>query len=268
MKKNKNGDILLTLVFPNVSTELKYRSQLYKSINSMRNELGNAAIKAYDNFIKNTGDLVQDAAPVSELQRELNNKYNKIRYRFNKQVDAIVTNFLTNIKTNVTNTITGDLKQISKSLTLRMSKNTKRVLTTQQSLFESFAGKIKTLSEINKSKVNDIIMDSIAYSRGRSYVKEQIAQLQPISAKRLDFLAGDQSRKATVAFNNARQMDAGIEWQEWLYTDISREPRLDHKEADGKQFKLAEGCLISGEYIHAAELPGCKCINIGILKFD
>ena len=106
-----------------------------------------------------------------------------------------------------------------------------------------------------------------SYSAGRdlaTMVKE-LKTLYPAASHRAELIARDQSNKANAVVNRTRQMELGITEAIWMHSHAGKTPRPDHVAADGKRYKIAEGCLISGKYIQPGEEINCRCTSRPVL---
>jgi uncharacterized protein with gpF-like domain len=91
--------------------------------------------------------------------------------------------------------------------------------------------------------------------------------LYPKAANRAVLIARDQSNKANGVVIRARRLELGISEAIWMHSHAGKVPRPDHVAANGRRFKVAEGCLISGEYIQPGELINCRCTSRAVLPF-
>ena len=94
---------------------------------------------------------------------------------------------------------------------------------------------------------------------------EAIAELYPAAKDRAALIARDQSNKANSVVNRTRQLELGITRAKWMHSHGGKEPRPDHLAADGKEYDIEKGCLISGEYIQPGEMINCRCTSRPIL---
>jgi len=108
-----------------------------------------------------------------------------------------------------------------------------------------------------------------SYSNGRDLqtMVSEIKDLYPAAANRAVLIARDQSNKANAVVNRARQLDLGITRAKWMHSHGGKEPRKDHLAADGKEYDIAKGCLISGEYIQPGQMINCRCTSRPILPY-
>ena len=128
-------------------------------------------------------------------------------------------------------------------------------------------GLIKSIPEKYFTEIQGAVMRG--YSRGRDLkqITDDIEHIGGVTRRRAAFIARDQSNKLHGATTDARRKELGITDAIWQHSGAGKEPRPDHVAAHGKQYKIAEGCLISGDYIQPGELINCRCTSKSVLPF-
>lgn len=116
-------------------------------------------------------------------------------------------------------------------------------------------------------QVQGSVMRSYSAGRDLGAMVKEINRIYPKAANRAVLIARDQSNKANAVVNRTRQMELGITEAIWLHSSGGKEPRQSHVNASGKKYKLAEGCLIDGEYIFPGEKISCRCVSRAVLPF-
>ena len=117
---------------------------------------------------------------------------------------------------------------------------------------------------LKASRTAGVILNSKSYRDWETMVKE-LKTLYPAASHRAELIARDQSNKANAVVNRTRQMELGITEAIWMHSHAGKTPRPDHVAADGKRYKIAEGCLISGKYIQPGEEINCRCASRPVL---
>ena len=105
------------------------------------------------------------------------------------------------------------------------------------------------------------------YSMGSSLdvIRKEMKKAQAITERRAGTIAGDQISKINSMVQSARLLEVGITHATWFHSHKGV-PRPDHLAADGRVYEIAEGCLISGEYLQPGQLINCRCVGRGILN--
>lgn len=126
-------------------------------------------------------------------------------------------------------------------------------------------GLIKSIPEKYLTEVEGIVMRSYSQGRDLATMVKELKARYPIADRRAELIARDQSNKANAVVNRARQMELGITEAIWMHSHAGKNPRPDHVAANGKRYKIAEGCLISGQYIQPGFAVNCRCTSRAIL---
>jgi SPP1 gp7 family putative phage head morphogenesis protein len=100
-----------------------------------------------------------------------------------------------------------------------------------------------------------------SYTQGRDLetMVKDLKALYPKASHRAELIACDQSNKANSVVQRTRQLELGIESGVWMHSHAGKEPRQSHVAANGKVFRIKEGCFIDGEYIFPGEKIFCRC---------
>jgi SPP1 gp7 family putative phage head morphogenesis protein len=154
------------------------------------------------------------------------------------------------------------LKDVGFSIKFKMTPAMRDAL--NASLDEN-VGLIKSIPEQYLLDVQGII--SRAYTRGENLQEliKRIKKVYPKAANRAAVIARDQSNKASAVMLRIRHMEIGITRAIWKHSHGGKTPRPDHVKADGREYDIVKGCLISGEYIQPGQLINCRCVNRVIL---
>lgn len=124
---------------------------------------------------------------------------------------------------------------------------------------------IKSIPVHYHEQVERIVTQAYMNGQGVGEIVRELKKLYPAAAHRAELIARDQTFKANAVVNKARALELGITEAFWKHSHAGKEPREDHVRADGKRYKIAEGCYISGEYIQPGELINCRCMARVIL---
>lgn len=126
---------------------------------------------------------------------------------------------------------------------------------------------IKSIPEKYLQQAEGVVMRSYSAGRDLQAMVKELQQMHPITADRAALIARDQSNKANAVVNRARQLELGITEAIWMHSHAGKNPRVDHVAANGKRYKIAEGCKISGQYIQPGEAVNCRCTSRAVLPF-
>lgn len=118
---------------------------------------------------------------------------------------------------------------------------------------------IRSIPEQYLQQVEGIVSRSYSVGSDLHTMVKELKELHPKLGRRAELIARDQCSKATAVVNHARMLEIGITDAIWMHSNAGRVPRPTHVAANGKQYKVAEGCLISGNYILPGQEVNCRC---------
>ncbi|MEY4296110.1 MAG: Aeromonas phage 4, partial [Pseudomonadota bacterium] len=126
---------------------------------------------------------------------------------------------------------------------------------------------IKSIPQQYLNDVQGVVMRSYSMGRDLGTMTKELQALYPPILNRAKLISRDQSNKANGSVNRTRQLELGIKKAKWMHSSGGKKPRPDHVAADGREYDIADGCLISGEYILPGQKINCRCVSRAILPF-
>ena len=134
-------------------------------------------------------------------------------------------------------------------------------------------GLIRSIPQQYLQQVEGIVARSYASGRDLQSMTKAIRELYPKAAGRAELIARDQSNKANSVVQNARRIEIGIIEAKWLHSGGGKHPRKEHQRADGRIYKIREGCPIKNEkgeleYIQPGQKINCRCVSRTILPIE
>jgi len=246
-------------VHANAGVEAAYRNKLKGLIDTIANSVEYGLKAAYR---KNPPKLVTDASPVKTIQLELDDLAIYWIDRFEKTAPGIAEAYVNSVFDASDRSFQQVLKDGGWIVPFKM---TRRVRTAFRASLAENVWLIKSIPVQYLQQVEGIVMRSYSNGRDLQTMVAEIKELYPAAANRAVLIARDQSNKANAAANRARQLDLGITRAKWMHSHGGKEPRKDHLAADGKEYNIEKGCLISGDYIQPGEKINCRCTSRSIL---
>jgi uncharacterized protein with gpF-like domain len=129
----------------------------------------------------------------------------------------------------------------------------------------------RSIPEQYFSAVEEIISRGYAQGYNLKRVTDELQHRFQLSRKRAKIIAADQASKLNSQLTRTRAIEQGLVTAIWKHSFASKHPRRTHIEMDGEPFDLREGMYDPDprvkRYIHAGELPGCKCIHRIVVPF-
>lgn len=252
-------------VHANRGIEAKYRKALQKLIAEMHGSVEYWLTAAYRKEPPRMAALVeqaQDASPAQRIRKVLDELARRWTDRFNDYAPKLAEAYLKGMFKASDSAFRQALKEAGWAVDFKMTPAMRDAF--QASLAEN-VGLIKSIPEKYLQQVEGVVMRSYSAGRDLATMVKDLKQLYPAASHRAELIARDQSNKANAVVNRARQMELGITEAIWMHSHAGKNPRLDHVAANGKRYKIAEGCKISGEFIQPGEEINCRCTSRPVL---
>jgi len=206
--------------------------------------------------------LAADASPAQHISKTLEGLAKRWQDRFDEMAPKIAEAYLSGMFKATDSAFRAALKEAGWAVDFKMTPAVRDAF--QASLAEN-VGLIKSIPAQYLQKVEGTVMRSYSAGRDLETMVAELKALYPAAAHRAELIARDQSNKANAVVNRTRQLELGIESAIWMHSHAGKTPRPDHLAANGKQYKIAEGCLISGEYLQPGIAVNCRCTSRAVL---
>lgn len=252
-------------VAANRGVEAKYRKALTRMIAEMAGSAEYWITAAYRKDPPRMVALVeqaQDASPAQRMRKVLDDLAARWIAKFDEWAPKIADAYLQEMFKTSDSAMRMALKDAGWTVEFKMTPAMRDAL--NASLTEN-VGLIRSIPEKYLQQVEGIVMRSYSAGRDLSAMVKDLKELYPEASRRAELIARDQSNKANAVVTRTRQMELGITDAIWMHSHAGKNPRPDHVAANGKQYKIAEGCKISGEYIQPGEAINCRCTSRPVL---
>lgn len=251
-------------VHANRGIEAKYKKAMSRMIDEMLTSYEYWLTAAYRKNPPRVSELAQDGTPSSEIQKTLKTLGKKWQARFDEWVPKLAEAYVTRMYKATDSAFRKSLKDAGWAVEFTMTPVMRDAF--NASLAEN-VGLIKSIPVQFHQKIEGIVMRSYSAGRDLKTMTDDLKALYPITTNRAVLIARDQSNKANSVVMRARQLEIGIERGIWMHSHAGKTPRPSHVAANGKEFKIADGCLIDGEYLHPGEKINCRCTSRPVLPF-
>lgn len=248
-------------VHANRGIAARYHRQMLALINSMAASIEHEVIVAYRT---DAPVVAMDASPVTAMRKILRELAKRWIKRFDDSAPKIAEAYLKGSFKATDSAMRLALKDAGWTVKFEMTPAMREAF--EASLAEN-VGLIRSIPQEYLQQVEGAVMRSYAVGRDLQTMVRDIKRIYPKAANRAVLIARDQSNKANAVVTRARQTELGIVEAIWMHSHAGKTPRPDHVAANGKRYKVAEGCLISGEYIFPGELINCRCTSRSVLPF-
>jgi len=206
--------------------------------------------------------LASDSTPFQKTQssmRDLQSRWYKV---FKDEGAAIAKLYVTRLYKASNSAFRKALKDSGWSVDFQMTPAMNDAF--QASLADN-VGLIESIPEQYFGKVEGIVSRGYTAGRDLQAITSELKELHPVADRRAVLIARDQCNKANAVVQRTRQLELGIEEAIWMHSHGGKEPRPSHVAANGRKFKVDEGCLIDGEYILPGQLINCRCTSRAVL---
>jgi SPP1 gp7 family putative phage head morphogenesis protein len=247
----------------NRGLEAKYRKALQRLIAEMHGSVEYWLTAGYRKFPPRMAAVVEQAQDASaSMKRILDDLAKRWIARFDEWAPKIAESYLQGMFKASDSAMRQALKDAGWTVEFKM---TPAIRDAFNASLEENVGLIRSIPEKYLQQVEGTVMRSYSAGRDLATMVKELKQLYPAASHRAELIARDQSNKANAVVNRARQMELGITEAIWMHSHAGKNPRPDHVAANGKRYKIAEGCLISGEHIQPGEEINCRCTSRAVL---
>jgi uncharacterized protein with gpF-like domain len=250
-------------VHANQGLRARYQAQLKALVDEMASSVHywlEAAYKA--NPPRMAALVAQDATPSDDIQKRFRQVARRWLKRFDEAAPKIAEAYLKGSFKASDSAMRMALKDAGLAVKFELTPAMRDAF--NASLAENI-GLIRSIPEEYLRKVEGIVARSYATGRDLETMVKHLRRLYPQASNRAVLIARDQSNKANAVVIRARQLELGIDEALWLHSHGGKVPRPDHLAADGRRYKVAEGCKISGVFIQPGELINCRCTSRSVL---
>lgn len=259
-------------VAANRGIEARYRRELQRMIAEMHGSVQYWLTAAYRkdpplmaaDAPKPQQQYASSTGPVARMRKALEGLKARWLTKFDEMAPAVAEAYLKGMFKASDSAMRQALKDAGWSVEFKMTREVRQAF--QASLAEN-VGLIKSIPEQYLQQVEGVVMRSYTVGRDLETMVKDLQALYPKVGNRAVLIARDQSNKANAVVNRTRQMELGIVEAVWMHSHAGKNPRPDHVAANGKRYKISEGCKISGEFIQPGEEINCRCTSRPILPF-
>ena len=248
-----------------------YQRELLAEIREMNDDVKRQVLDIIRDYpLAQDAQLAMDANPVQLVKRALDALARKWVDRFINKAFPISDDLVKKTESAVDRGLLASARK--ESLTINMQW-TPAMTEKVDAIIAENVSLIRSIPEKYFTEVEGMVYRAVARGGDRKALADEIeanfGKRHGITRRRAEFIARDQTRKATSALSAARQQAAGITEGEWVHSGGGHKPRQSHVKAgkERKRFKLSEGCMIDGEYIMPGQLPNCGCTWKPVLPF-
>ena len=250
--------IRLRPVRPNAGVEAVYRQQLQSMIVDMASSYQYWLTAAW----RQTGEIAQDRSHTVNIRDVMRKLGRRWRRKFDRIAEDVARRFANQSAKSLDAAMMDALKRAGFTVRFVMTSGVREAMLTAQ---ERNVSLIRSIPKQFHQQVEHHVWQAVSKGGDLATLTKVLEERFGVTHKRAALIALDQNSKAHAAYESARRQELGITEAIWRHTGSSAEPRQSHKEAHGKRFDIAKGCLIDGEYIQPGELIHCGCTSEAII---
>ena len=239
---------ILRAIKPNAGIRAKYRKRLVSLLDEMRRSV---VWWLRAEYRKQETRIAQDS-PASDLQDLLKRLFRYWTRRWRESAESFAREFVGSTRRRTEAGMRQALKDAG--FTVRMDRS-RAMSDVARVLFEENVNLIKSIPQHYFTEVTGLVQRSASMGRDVEFLADEITR------RRAEFIARDQSNKATEALKRVQDKELGITEGIWVHVPGKKTSRHTHQLMNGKRFVIAEGLYDSDvkRKVLCGELPGCQC---------
>jgi SPP1 gp7 family putative phage head morphogenesis protein len=255
---------VLRPVHPNAGIRAAYRKKLLALVDEMTNSYRHWIEIEYR---KTPPTIAQDELASRALQKTLRLLARRWKRNFDKAADDLATYFATRVENRSRRTLMNILKDGGWTVEFKMTAGLRDVMS---ACVAENVSLIKSIPQHFHTQVEGLVMRSVAAGRDLAPLVKDLQKQFGVTRRRAEFIALDQSNKATAQITQARYIDLGITQAIWLHSGGGKTKRPTHVKHSGKPFDIKSGWYDPDPrvkaYIQPGYLPGCRCVCKPLVK--
>lgn len=250
----------LAAIHPNEGVAAEYRRRLLRLVDEMGRSVAywlKAAYRANEPHA-----MAQDADPADVLRKVLAELQKRWQSRFDDAAEALAEHFAKAAADRSDAALKASLRKAGFTVKFKPSAAQRDIMkaTVQQNV-----SLIRSIPAQYLTQVEGSVMRAVQVGGDLGKLTAELQKHHGVTRRRAANIARDQNSKATAALKRARQLELGIEEEEWRHAGSAKHPRPSHVKAgkDRVRYKVAEGWLdpAIGRRIWPGSEIGCECIG-------
>lgn len=245
------------------AVENEYRIEMDVLIRAMAQDIHREVMAIYRPWLEMQRAAIVGDASVVDL---LVGAFNRLRAKWSRRAGPMAEKrapvFVSKVNDTVAVSFTRMLRSVSVDPKDVPKANRLQGKAMEVTLDAAVAENVALIKSIPTEYIDSVQRDVLLAVQGGwplGQLSDMLKKCYGITRRRAELIARDQCAKVTGRMNQQRSLAAGFTEADWWHSAGSRYPRKLHMKANGKRFKLAEGCEIGGEHILCGQKINCKC---------
>lgn len=259
-------------VKPNGAIGNNYRARISKMTRAMLNDVVSAVLALYKKNQSEITGIVGDSV-IDDLYNLITLKMGEWEMLFRIHTPKMAKEFVNKVDKNINYQfmrnafpLKGMLPTKYEEFKIEISQDTKNLILAKEAAIKDNVALITNMTQDASKKIHSAVMEASSRGRDTKYLREQLMKIENMTKNRAKLIAEDQLGKVTSILDTTKQVNLGIEENIWKHSRAGKEPRQSHVAANGKVYKLSQGCLIDGEHIYPGQKINCRCYSSPVLK--
>ena len=240
---------IIRAIKPNAGIRAKYRKRLVSLLDEMQRSV---VWWLRAEYRKQETRIAQDS-PASDLQDRLKRLFRYWTRRWKESAESFAREFVGSTRRRTEASMRQALKNAG--FTVKMKASTRAMNDVERALLLENYNIIKSIPQQYITDVTGLVMRDVAF------LTDELHKRYEITRRRAEFIARDQSNKATEALKRVQDKELGITEGIWVHVPGKKTSRHTHQMMNGEKFVIAEGLYDSDvkRKVLCGELPGCQC---------
>lgn len=226
---------VIRAIKPNAGIRAKYRKRLVSLLDEMQRSV---VWWLRAEYRKQETRIAQDASPASDLQDRLKSLFRYWTKRWRESAESFAREFVGSTRRRTEAGMRQALKDAG--FTVRM-EGSRAMSDVARALFEENVNLIKSIPQHYFTEVTGLVQRSASMGRDVEFLTDELHKRYEITRRRAEFIARDQSNKATEALKRVQDKELGITEGIWVHVPGKKTSRHTHQLMNGKKFVITEG---------------------------
>lgn len=214
----------------------------------------------------------EDASVASRVRIRRNALLKRWQQKFNEEGKELAERMVRQTNRNAEAALKASIRAIQPSFGLTGSIISPGLKEAAAASIEQAVSLIRTIPEKYFNDVTGAVMRSVQSGGSLETLRKELGKLSDRSARHVELMAEDQTRKAYAAITERKMEALGIDEFIWVHTGGGRDPRNYHKyKLNGKIYKLSDPPVIdpkTGETGLPGQLINCHCLKRPVINLN
>lgn len=256
---------LLQPIHPNAGTEAEYQKRLLRLVNEMAKSVVywlKASYRANEPAV-----MAADADPADELRKAMSGLSRRWQKRFDDAADDMAKYFAQSVADRTDATFKAALRKAGFTIKFKMTAAQRDILkaTVQQNV-----ALIKSIPAQYLTQVEGSVMRAVQVGGDLGKLTAELQEHHGVTRRRAVNIARSQNSMATAALKRNRQLELGLDEEQWRHSGGGHHPRSSHVKAgkDRVVYNVRDGWYDPQAKVRCwpGSLIGCRCVGRPVIK--